>query len=202
MCAEVSINGDEVAVTVPRWREHSRYGYKKRNEFAANPSIQLVHQRCQIRVLTSTKGIGNLQQNSGMESEGVSSGSARSASGGRSRRSSLTQGVYAAKVGDDKDGANPKCMCGVYAVLYMSKTANNPNRLFFGCPFFKKNGPGKLAKEEQDVTEHFARFAVDNRVAELENRVAKLEEKRHMNPMFFLGLLVGFFAICVIVLRR
>ncbi|MED6111343.1 hypothetical protein PIB30_051494 [Stylosanthes scabra] len=157
-----------------------------------------------------------------MESEGVFSGSARSVSGGRSRRSSSTQGVYAAKVGDDKDGANSKCMCGVYAVLYMSKTANNPNRLFFGCPFFKaglqncnffllldrhterikKNGPGKLAEEEQDVTEHFARFAVDNRVAELENRVAKLEEKRQMNPMFFLGLLVGFFAICVIVLCR
>ncbi|MED6200164.1 hypothetical protein PIB30_082479 [Stylosanthes scabra] len=145
-----------------------------------------------------------------MESEGVSPGSARSASGGRSRRSSSTQGVYAAKVGDDKDGANPKCMCGVYSILYMSKTANNPNRLFFGCPFFKvwhterikKNGPGKLVEEEQDVTEHFARFAVDNRVTELENRVAKLEEKRQMNPMFFLGLLVGFFAICVIVLGR
>ncbi|MED6191349.1 hypothetical protein PIB30_115514, partial [Stylosanthes scabra] len=65
--------------------------------------------RLQIRAFTPTKGIGNLQQNSAMESEGVSSGSARSASGGRSRRSSSTYGVYAANVGDDKDGANPKC---------------------------------------------------------------------------------------------
>ncbi|RYQ99213.1 hypothetical protein Ahy_B07g087115 isoform A [Arachis hypogaea] len=37
----------------------------------------------------------------------------------------------------DRDGVAPKCFCGVYAILYKSRTASNPNRIFFGCPFFK-----------------------------------------------------------------
>ncbi|MED6153591.1 hypothetical protein PIB30_103585 [Stylosanthes scabra] len=75
-----------------------------------------------------------------MESQGVSSGSRRTAGGGdgrSDRSSSSTQGVFIAKVGDDKDGVVLKCHCGVFAILYLSKTASNPNRLFFGCPFFK-----------------------------------------------------------------
>ncbi|RYR46179.1 hypothetical protein Ahy_A07g031936 [Arachis hypogaea] len=39
--------------------------------------------------------------------------------------------------GCDKDGVAPKCFCGVYAILYKSRTASNPNRMFLGCPFFK-----------------------------------------------------------------
>ncbi|MED6142835.1 hypothetical protein PIB30_001035 [Stylosanthes scabra] len=76
-----------------------------------------------------------------MESGGVSSGSRGSASGavGRSERSSSsTQGVFLPDGVEDSDGVAPKCHCGVYAVLYMLRTSSNPNRLFFGCPFFKK----------------------------------------------------------------
>ncbi|MED6120266.1 hypothetical protein PIB30_019249 [Stylosanthes scabra] len=73
-----------------------------------------------------------------MHSEGVSSVSKRSAGGvsGRSERSS-TQGVFVPNGVEDRAGVAPKCHCGVYAVLYMSRTTNNPNRLFFGCPFFR-----------------------------------------------------------------
>ncbi|RYR28563.1 hypothetical protein Ahy_B01g052704 isoform B [Arachis hypogaea] len=39
--------------------------------------------------------------------------------------------------GCDRDGITPKCFCGVYAILYKSRTATNPNRIFLGCPFFK-----------------------------------------------------------------
>ncbi|XP_057723664.1 uncharacterized protein At4g04775-like [Arachis stenosperma] len=47
-------------------------------------------------------------------------------------------GSSCAVAGDrDPDGVAPKCFCGVYAILYKSRTASNPNRIFFGCPFFK-----------------------------------------------------------------
>ncbi|MED6113278.1 hypothetical protein PIB30_069324, partial [Stylosanthes scabra] len=75
-----------------------------------------------------------------MESQGMSSGSRRCAGGGdgwSEKSSSSTQGAFQTNAGDKKDRVAPKCHCGVHAILYLSKTANNPNRLFFGCPFFK-----------------------------------------------------------------
>ncbi|MED6134817.1 hypothetical protein PIB30_040525 [Stylosanthes scabra] len=66
-----------------------------------------------------------------MESDGAATSSRRS------ERSSSTQGVYMPSPGEEMDGVAPKCLCGVYAILYLSKTSSNPNRLFFGCPFFK-----------------------------------------------------------------
>ncbi|QHO09577.1 uncharacterized protein DS421_14g482540 [Arachis hypogaea] len=39
--------------------------------------------------------------------------------------------------GCDRDGVAAKCFCGIYAILYKSRTASNPNRMFLGCPFFK-----------------------------------------------------------------
>ncbi|MED6130102.1 hypothetical protein PIB30_114705, partial [Stylosanthes scabra] len=53
------------------------------------------------------------------------------------RSSGSTQGFFATRVTGDREGAAPKCFCDVYAILYLSKTQSNPNRLFFGCPFFK-----------------------------------------------------------------
>ncbi|MED6191199.1 hypothetical protein PIB30_113806, partial [Stylosanthes scabra] len=73
-----------------------------------------------------------------MENDGVSSGSRRSSSALRGETSSAPiPGFFAANVGNERDEAAPRCKCGVYAILYLSKTSNNPNRLFFGCPFFK-----------------------------------------------------------------
>ncbi|MED6123688.1 hypothetical protein PIB30_051507, partial [Stylosanthes scabra] len=128
-----------------------------------------------------------------MESEGMSSGPRGSAGGvGRrsERSSSSTQGVFLPKGVEDRDGLAPKCHCGVYAVLYMSKTANNPNRLFCGCPFFmkarlphckffcwldrhtkqlEKIGNVKCAEDNEDVDQH------------LEERVTSMEMRNKLN---------------------
>ncbi|MED6194990.1 hypothetical protein PIB30_033806 [Stylosanthes scabra] len=34
-----------------------------------------------------------------------------------------------------------ECHCGTYAILFMSSTCGNPNRLFYGCPYFKTQAP-------------------------------------------------------------
>ncbi|MED6208525.1 hypothetical protein PIB30_045925 [Stylosanthes scabra] len=103
-----------------------------------------------------------------MKSDKISSRSRPSAGGGRSERSSSTQGVFAAKVRDDSDGANPKCKCGVYDILYLSRTATNSNKLFFGCSFFKyteklkKNGKVDFAEKKEDASEHFSKIGMEN----------------------------------------
>ncbi|MED6168854.1 hypothetical protein PIB30_015472 [Stylosanthes scabra] len=35
----------------------------------------------------------------------------------------------------------PECNCGTFAILFMSFTLRNPNRLFYGCPYFKTPAP-------------------------------------------------------------
>ncbi|MED6193884.1 hypothetical protein PIB30_023406 [Stylosanthes scabra] len=35
----------------------------------------------------------------------------------------------------------PECNCGTFAILFMSSTLENPNRLFYGCPYFKTPAP-------------------------------------------------------------
>ncbi|MED6200782.1 hypothetical protein PIB30_088628 [Stylosanthes scabra] len=161
-----------------------------------------------------------------MESHGVSSGSRRSAEGGDpklDRSSWSTQGVFAAKVGDDRDGVAPKCHCGVYAILYLSKTANNPNRLFFGCPFFKKArvahckfflwldrhteklgmvGAERYAEENVDVDAHFAMLRVENRVIDLEDRVAAIERTTKPKLWLIVALLVWGFSLYVVGFRE
>ncbi|MED6198828.1 hypothetical protein PIB30_070179, partial [Stylosanthes scabra] len=140
-----------------------------------------------------------------MESEGVSSGSRGSAGGlacRSERSSSATHGVFLLKGVEDRDGVAPKCHCGVYVVLYMSKTANNPNRLFFGCPFFKKArlphcqfflwldkhteqlgkaGEIKYAGDTDGLDQQLAMVSVEDRVRKLEDRVAAIELKNKPN---------------------
>ncbi|MED6181904.1 hypothetical protein PIB30_023746 [Stylosanthes scabra] len=36
---------------------------------------------------------------------------------------------------------SPECNCGSYAILFMSSTLRNPNRLFYECPYFKTPAP-------------------------------------------------------------
>ncbi|QHO05720.1 uncharacterized protein DS421_14g448510 [Arachis hypogaea] len=45
--------------------------------------------------------------------------------------------VGSARARKKKIFAAPKCNCGIHAILFMSSTQSNPNRLFFGCPNFK-----------------------------------------------------------------
>ncbi|MED6190183.1 hypothetical protein PIB30_103198, partial [Stylosanthes scabra] len=73
-----------------------------------------------------------------MESDGAASSRRPSGGGGvRSEHLSSTQGVYVPRVGEDREGVAPKCHCRVYAIPYLSRIESNPNRMFFGCPFFK-----------------------------------------------------------------
>ncbi|MED6201055.1 hypothetical protein PIB30_091283 [Stylosanthes scabra] len=57
----------------------------------------------------------------------------------------------------------PKCNCGTYAILFMSSTLENPNRLFYGCPYFKTPAPhckyfawldDYVASCDEEVTKH------------------------------------------------
>ncbi|MED6155323.1 hypothetical protein PIB30_004342 [Stylosanthes scabra] len=110
----------------------------------------------------------------------------------------------------DTDGVAPKCYCMVYAVLHMSKTANNTTRLFFGCPFFKKSrcphyksflwldrhteqleriDAVTCAEEIEDVEKQLVLVVVESRVIELEERVAAMERKKKTNMWLIVGVL-------------
>ncbi|MED6123261.1 hypothetical protein PIB30_047483 [Stylosanthes scabra] len=156
-----------------------------------------------------------------MENDGGASSNSRCSRGpprSRSEQSSETQGCFVGNVGEEKDGVASKCWCGVYAILYRSRTVSNPNRLFFGCPFFKANIPhckyfkwldehlaelrvnvaGRSTEETQDVTEHFAMISMENRVADLELRVAVVEKKKIMSWwVVVVALAVGVVAMWV-----
>ncbi|MED6181321.1 hypothetical protein PIB30_018259 [Stylosanthes scabra] len=156
-----------------------------------------------------------------METGGGSSASRRSSGGAAAERSSSsTQGFFAAKFGNERDGAAPTCRCGVYAVLYSSKTTNNPNRLFFGCPFFKiklkhckfflwldehaakfgrPTGAMGVKESEDDVDVHFSRINIETRLSQLEEKISSIEKKRSINwdlicvclVVVVIGVLVG-----------
>ncbi|MED6213520.1 hypothetical protein PIB30_094191 [Stylosanthes scabra] len=96
------------------------------------------------------------------------------------------------------------------------------SKLFFGCPFFKAGLPhcklfvwldrhtakltkktGEFAEEKEDVNEHFSKIGMENRFADIENRVAAIEKNRKLlNPWLIVGLLLGFIAIYVTGLGR
>ncbi|MED6136856.1 hypothetical protein PIB30_059694 [Stylosanthes scabra] len=157
-----------------------------------------------------------------MDCHRVSSGSIGSAgrgAGRSARSSSSTQGVFLPKGIEDKEGVAPKCHCGVYAVLYMSKTTNNPNRLFFGCPFFKKaglphckfflwldrhtehlakRGQKKCAADNEELEQHMAMVGVEYRVTKLEERVAAMEMKNKPKLVLLVCLIVLVVSVYVI----
>ncbi|MED6107672.1 hypothetical protein PIB30_016291 [Stylosanthes scabra] len=100
-------------------------------------------------------------------------------------------------IGNERDGAAPKCKCRVYAMLYLSKTSNNPNWLFFGYPFFK-NERVKSGEDEEDVDEHFANLKLDNMLGDLEERVAAIKKKKSINMyLIVLGLIIVVLSICL-----
>ncbi|MED6149398.1 hypothetical protein PIB30_061979 [Stylosanthes scabra] len=147
-----------------------------------------------------------------MENDGASSGSQRSGSAMRADRSaSSAQGYVAAKGGNEQDGATPQCYCSVYAILYLSKTSNNPNHCSLGiggphCSFFlwldihvakfNRKEAVKCEEVEEDVNEHFSRLKVDNRLGDLEDRIAAIEKKKGIN-MFIIVMGVAVVAISI-----
>ncbi|MED6131780.1 hypothetical protein PIB30_013031 [Stylosanthes scabra] len=71
----------------------------------------------------------------------------------------------------------PRCPCGAYAILYLSSTSDNPNRLFFGCSYYKTSTPhcGFFAWLDERVPSFVVNGAA-NREEVLEG-LLKLEEK-------------------------
>ncbi|MED6169124.1 hypothetical protein PIB30_018462 [Stylosanthes scabra] len=124
------------------------------------------------------------------------------------------------KCRDDKDGVAPKCYCGAYTILYRSRTCKNPNKLFFGCPFYKKAGSpycssftwldkhctkvgivkdGKEGEGSAEVKEHYELVKVEERMALLESRVAAIEKLRKVMTWIVLsGVVAVFVAIYAI----
>ncbi|QHO52043.1 uncharacterized protein DS421_2g36190 [Arachis hypogaea] len=72
----------------------------------------------------------------------ASGGSTSVASRRRGRRTiddvfSVDNGSTGFQKGRLRRGEHPMCKCKTYAVISRSRTAENSNRLFFGCPHFK-----------------------------------------------------------------
>ncbi|RYR47617.1 hypothetical protein Ahy_A07g033560 [Arachis hypogaea] len=85
--------------------------------------------------------------------------------GGRRQEGSVVNAApCSVQAGDEKDGVAPKCFCGMYAIFYLSKTNTNPNRLFFGCPFFKISSQFFIYMDE--VKQPYCKFFVwvDNHI--------------------------------------
>ncbi|MED6161124.1 hypothetical protein PIB30_057791 [Stylosanthes scabra] len=155
-----------------------------------------------------------------MESEGGCSRSKNSIGGCASENTGSSYAPLDSKCRDDRDGVAPKCHCGVYAILYRSRTRKNPNRLFLGCPFFKQgklycsffewldkhcmklgvSKDGKNGDDADEVNDQFAVIKVDARVAVLENRVQTLTDKiRNVNRLIVVaGIVAMLVAVYVI----
>ncbi|QHO44706.1 uncharacterized protein DS421_6g173020 [Arachis hypogaea] len=138
---------------------------------------------------------------------GASATSRRSHRGVREEDSASSSDPYVLYDGDLKDDIARRCFCGVYAIMYMSRTSRNPKRVFMGCPFYKGNQPHckfflwvdehlarigssgcvldktplveKKAEKEAKVVEECEGF--QHRIAILEEKVTVLEKKR--NPL-------------------
>ncbi|QHO35312.1 uncharacterized protein DS421_9g274420 [Arachis hypogaea] len=137
----------------------------------------------------------------------MASGSSTSvASRRRGRRTmddvfSVDIGSTGVRRGRLRRGEHPKCKCRTYAIISRSRTAENPNRLFFGCPQFKeKQGycdffvwfdeifgylvddvveRGRLASVETCVGEEFVAgldYCLEERVKQLEEMLIKRNE--------------------------
>ncbi|RYR77584.1 hypothetical protein Ahy_A01g002110 [Arachis hypogaea] len=130
----------------------------------------------------------------------ASSTSRRSLNGVRQEDSASSSVPCVVHARDLKDDVAPRCFCVVYAIMYMSKTISNPNKIFLGCPFYKKKQPH--CKFFVWVDEHLARIGsngcifdkrplvekevevveeeeeLDHRMAVMEEKVTTLEKKK------------------------
>ncbi|QHO01107.1 uncharacterized protein DS421_13g412160 [Arachis hypogaea] len=109
-----------------------------------------------------------------MADNGAPTTSRRSHRGVREEDSASSSDPYVLYDGDLKDDVARRCFCGVYAIMYMSRTIRNPNRVFLGCPFYKGNQPH--CKFFLWVDEHLARIGHSGCVLEKRHLVEKEPE--------------------------
>ncbi|RYQ82751.1 hypothetical protein Ahy_B10g101316 [Arachis hypogaea] len=140
-----------------------------------------------------------------MAANGASATSRRSHRGVREENSASSSDHCVVHDGDLKDDVAPRSFCGVYVIMYMSKTISNPNRVFLGnqlhCKFLLwvdehlarmgSNGcifdKRLLIEKEAEVVEEEEGFR--HRMAVLEEKVTVLEKKK--NPL----------ACCIVIIQ-
>ncbi|XLR36361.1 uncharacterized protein At4g04775-like [Arachis ipaensis] len=84
-----------------------------------------------------------------------------------------------------KKFTHPSCYCGAHAILFESTTSNNPNRLFFGCSYFKTPSThckyfkwlDELITESGYTVVEVQKTKVHGRLKELEDKVKEMEIK-------------------------
>ncbi|XP_052109918.1 uncharacterized protein LOC127741473 [Arachis duranensis] len=128
------------------------------------------------------------------------------------RRVPLPSTVKCVEAAEEKDDIAPTCKCGVYIILYKSRTTTNPNRLFFGCPFFKlKNSShckfflwlddhvstvrvlDKFMTENEvdDLKVYLGKKVVEQRLTDLEKKLLHLERKKNVNLYLLIVVVVS-----------
>ncbi|MED6211772.1 hypothetical protein PIB30_076761 [Stylosanthes scabra] len=120
-----------------------------------------------------------------MESQGVFSGSRRTAGGGdgrSDRSSSSTQGVFIAKA------RLAHCKFFIWLDRHTEK--------------FGKVVDQKHDDEIEDLDGHFAILGVENRITELEARLAAMERKNKHLSLIFVGWLVWVISMYAVVSMR
>ncbi|MED6149043.1 hypothetical protein PIB30_058725 [Stylosanthes scabra] len=140
--------------------------------------------------------------------------------GVRSEHSSSTQGVYVPRVERIEKELLRSVTAGSMqyptyqeqrtTLIACSSDAHSSSRqltivsLFQGrlphCKFFMwldvftakitNDAAGKIGEEEQDVREQFGRIELEKLIHDLENRVAMLEKKNHMNLFYIITMFV------------
>ncbi|RYR39499.1 hypothetical protein Ahy_A09g045056 [Arachis hypogaea] len=100
---------------------------------------------------------------------------------------------------------HPKCKCRTYAIICRSRTPENSNRLFFGCPYFKIFGHAGIvdgrglafvdasAGEECVVS---LKDGLEERVKHLEDLLLKMTKdrqfvKQHTIFALFRSVIIG-----------
>ncbi|XP_020973177.1 uncharacterized protein LOC110269569 [Arachis ipaensis] len=73
-----------------------------------------------------------------MAANGASATSRRSRRGVREENFASSSDLCVVHDGDLKDDVAPRCFCGVYAIMYMSRTISNLNRVFLVAHSIRK----------------------------------------------------------------
>ncbi|RYQ87963.1 hypothetical protein Ahy_B09g095454 [Arachis hypogaea] len=120
-----------------------------------------------------------------MATNGALSTSRRSVSGVRQENSVLISVPCVVYVGNLNDGVAPRSFCGVFAIMHMSRTISDPNRIFLSFPFYKEKQ--LHCKFFVWVDEHLARIGSNGCISDKrhlgEKDVEVVEEKKELDHM-------------------
>ncbi|RYR42266.1 hypothetical protein Ahy_A08g038733 [Arachis hypogaea] len=154
-----------------------------------------------------------------MATNEISSTLRRSASGVKQENSASSSIPCVVHAGDLNDGVAPRYFCGVYAIIYMSRTISNANRIFLICPFYKYIILEILAGKNNRIAsfflgdEHLARIRSNSCISDkrhlgekdvevieeeekLDHRMAVLEEVTALEKKKSINLLYWYNCMC------